>query len=236
MRLLSALLLGLVLCASPAQGQSVSASYEGNGTASTTATIANVNASGSGLIVVVGWRQNAGQTISSITHGATNLAACDSVFTGAGIGLHYWFSTSASGSQTVTVTMSANAETHVYAVVLTGSHASAPCAAATQSGTSVTAAAMSTSVTSTGLLLSTAFVRDQVAASLAPDAGQTELQELQDANFTSGISSEGGSGSITSGYTWTGSVNAAILNIPIAAAAGGGGGTNKRRMLLGVGP
>lgn len=235
MRTLTAALLGLLLAAASTQAQTVSAAYEGIAAASTTVTIANVDANGSGLIVAVAFRQNSAQTITGVTHGATNLTACAALSVeGPGVGTQYWYSTSASGSQTVTATMSASADPHMYAVVLTGSHATNPCSG-TQVGGGVTGTALSATVTSTGLVLSTIFVRAQVAASLAPDAGQTELHEQQDGNFTSGISSEGGSGSIASGYTWTGSFIGAILNMPIAAAAGGGGGSAARNCpLLGV--
>jgi hypothetical protein len=181
---------------------------------------------GNALIVAAGWRDNDSQTITSITYGATTLTGLQQT-AASGSGIGFAVLASPAGTENVTVNLSAASPgIHAVAFVLSGADT------ASLVGThefNVVAGVddIADTVTSAvgGLVLSFAYIRDLVAASLTFDSGQANYAEQQGSAYTSGWSTEVGAASVTSGYTWTNTVTAALVVIPINAAAGGGSDT-----------
>jgi hypothetical protein len=190
----------------------------------TAGTIASVNVTaGEALLVLAFNRQNAGQTATSATHGGSSLTVIDQS-AGDGINVVAYGATGLSGSQTVTVNYSASTLWHMFAIRLASAHASAPFGTPSFNSGGAAGTAVSATVSSaTGdLVISGVLVRDLLAASLAPDGGQTELLESTGAaSYASSTSSEAGAASVTSGFTWTGGIESRIVVINIVASAAG---------------
>lgn len=213
---------------------------------SASATIAAVNVTAGELLVTFVFnRQNAGQvTNGTATHGATSLgtpAIDDSA--GDGVNVTVFCTLGLSGSQTVTVPFSASTLWHMYAVRIASPNTTTPCGTPSlaSGGSSATAVSAAVSTASASdLVISAVLVRDLFAATLTPDAGQTQLLESTGtAAFASGTSTEPGTGgSVTSGWTWTGGIENRIVVMNLPATAGGGGGSQpagSRRLRLFVG-
>lgn len=194
--------------------------------------------------VTIAWRDNAGQTLSSVTFNGSATGVTENIASYSGgdrVQLVSYRVVGQTGTADVVATFSAAPSSGCAIRVswLSGVDNTTPIgtpAAATALGTSATA--LSTSVTlASGDLTMVAVALYSNATSLAQDSGQTQIYPSVDSGeITTATSSETGSGSIASGYTWaTGGDWARLTLVPYKASAGGGGGTPSRLLLLGVG-
>jgi len=194
---------------------------------SAAATIANVNITSGEALLVFGFnRQNAGQVANSATHGGSSLTEVGQS-AGDGINVVVYGATGLSGNQTVTINYSASTLWHIFAIRLASAHATTPFGTPSFNSGGAAATSVSATVSSVvdDLVISGVLCRDLVAASLAPDGGQTELLESTGtASYASSTSSEPGASSVTSGFSWTPAIESRIVVVNIANAAGGGGG------------
>jgi hypothetical protein len=177
---------------------------------------------GNALIVAAGWRDNDSQTITNITYGATSLTGLQQT-AASGSGIGFAVLASPAGTETVTVNLSAASPgIHAVAFVLSGADIAA--LIGTHEFNIVAGVDdIADTVTSAvgGLVLSFAYIRDLVAASLAAqDGNQANYGEQQGSAYTSGWSTEAGAASVNSGYVWTNTVTAALVVIPVNAAGG----------------
>lgn len=228
--------------AGPVWAQTVTSTQFGSedNVGGTSATIAAVNVTaGEALVTIVFLRQNAGQTTNgTATHGGTSLGTPlidDSA--GDGIDVTVFCTLGLSGSQTVTVPLSAAGTLwHMYAIRVSSPNVTTPCGTPTLASGGSAATAISAAVSTIGssdLVVSAVLVRDKFASTLAPDAGQTQLDEHDGASYASATATEPGTGgSVTSGWTWTGGIEDRIVVFNMRAVAGGGGGCTGTRLAL----
>jgi hypothetical protein len=186
------------------------ASYYGNNTGATTCTDASVNASlGNLIVVVLTWRDEAAETISSVTHNGS----------GTGFSSHY----------------TTTAVDDLQVAVWVGTGITGTANVVTQTGGTGSDAFVSASLSSSGsdLLIGAAHLRG-TSASPAATSPATLRQNGESVFGSTGMSATraGSGGSTTLEFTYTNGGFAVARMILVNVANAGGGGTNllmKRR-------
>jgi hypothetical protein len=188
----------------------------------TSVVISGVNGGAGNLLVVfAGWRDNDAQTITSITFGGTSLTNLQQT-AASGSGIGFARLVSPVGTENVTVTLSA-ASPGIHAVAFVVSLADIVTPVGTHEfniAAGVDDIADTVTSDANGLVLSFAYVRDLVASTLTFDAGQANYGEQEGSAYASGWSTEAGAASVTSGYSWSNTVTAAVAVVPVNGAAG----------------
>lgn len=185
--------------------------------------------------VTVTWRESAGQAITSVTFNGS-ATGCTQILAASGngerIGIAKYRIVGVTGTAAVRGTISASAPAiAVDVLVLSGVDNASPVGTAdTDFDAGGESGALSGTVTlSAGDLAVCAIVTgpEDSSASLTHNLGQdprVAANSVAAPNITRAVSTEGGSGSVTSGYTWTGGDGGWARNVvvPYRASAGGG--------------
>jgi len=208
--------------------------------ASTTVTIASVDCSGANTACKVdfAWRQNAGQTFTSITHPSSSVTTLTSsnCQNGGCFVSAYICNGGGSGNLVATVSAAANtfiAYTQVSGVDCAGTPVGTTVVSDSSGGAGTT---VTTNVTTTagGMALDGHYLRDD-GANNVPTAGQTQRQTQSDAGSMGLFTSTKPHTATSLGWTWTvdGSLHYVHSVTPFNAASAGG--PPKQMMTLGVG-
>jgi hypothetical protein len=191
-----------------------------------TAPSVNGNVTNPCVIAVVTYRNNAGQTITGVTHDGNAMTQIGSTVSSGGgsVGMFYRVGTSTTGS--VIATLSANTlGIHCMALVFSGVNQASPIGteATSNSGGSDVTTTSTAAVTSAvdGMCVDGVFCR-AAATLITADGGQTEQEAESTAGSVFGRASyEAGAASVTMGWTWTGATRYGHIVAPLQAAAGG---------------
>jgi len=214
--------------------ESSSSGKDETGTSNTaTAASVNGNVANPCVIAFVAYRNNASQTVSSVTHDGNAMTAIGSLVSSGGGSIAAYRRVGTSTTGNVVATLSAAApQIHVLALVFSGVDQATPAGTESTSNSGgvdvaeTTTAAVSSSAT--GLCVDGLFCRAAASAITADSPDQTEREaESSAASVFSRASTEAGAASVTMHWSWTGNTRYGHIVIPLIAAAAAGG-TAKR--------
>lgn len=202
-------------------GASYVAVYSNTGTG-TSITVSIVNAGAGDLILVLaGWRNNGGQTISSVTYNGAGITHIRTEAPVAGfIAATSYYAINPGGTADVVVTWSAAIDGggHVVVYVISGAHQTTPIQDhQSTSDTTASATSISTNVTSqSGGLVFDLVNRQSVTEALTVGADQTERYQGSVGDVRDGSSTEPGAATTTMSWSWTGGSRVAHIAVAVA--------------------
>lgn len=215
------LLLGAGSLPAAGGGASYVAVYSNTGTG-TSITVSSVNAGAGDLILVLaGWRNNGGQTISSVTYNGAGITHIRTEAPGAGfVAATSYYAINPGGTADVVVTWSAAIDGggHVVVYVISGAHQTTPIQDhQSTSDTTASATSISTNVTSqSGGLVFDLVNRQSVTEALTVGADQTERYQGSVGDVRDGSSTEPGAATTTMSWSWTGGSRVSHIAIAVA--------------------
>ena len=162
-----------------------------------------------------------GESVTGMTYNGTSMTLLEAANPGNIETTLYYLIAPDTGANNVVITCSGPGSVAAVALSLTGVHQTTTFG--TQSEATAGAESLSTSVSSATDELCVDIIGLRSDSVMSADSGQTERDQANEGTRCgAAMSTEPGASSVTIGWSWSGSVNSAIIAVPVKPSAAGG--------------